>query len=114
MFYGGFKWVESTMNGLNDLDETAPIGRIYEVDISYSRHLHDEDSDLPFLPNNSIPAGFKLLKLMATFEKKERYVVHYHNHQQAIKHGLIVEKVNIIIIIIITTLLFIIYYRCIE
>jgi len=95
MPYGGFKWVEPTLNGLNDLDETAPIGRMYEVDISYPSYLHDEDNDLPFLPNNSIPAGSKIQKLMATFEKKERYVVHYHNLKQAIKHGLIVEKVNI-------------------
>ncbi|CAI6375722.1 unnamed protein product [Macrosiphum euphorbiae] len=34
---------------------------------------------------------------MATFEKKENYIVHYRNLQQAIKNGLIVEKVHRVI-----------------
>lgn len=95
MPYGGFNWVEPTLNGLNDLDDTSPIGRIYEVDVSYPKELHDKHNDLPFLPQNSIPRGSKVRKLMATFEKKENYVIHYRNLQQAIKNGLIVEKVNI-------------------
>ncbi|XP_025421129.1 uncharacterized protein LOC112691190 [Sipha flava] len=53
--YGEFKWVEPSLNGLNDLNDTSEIGRIYEVDISYPQHLHDEHNDLPFLPYNGIP-----------------------------------------------------------
>ena len=98
MPYGGFNWVEPTMNGLNDLDDTSPIGRVYEVDVSYPRHLHNDHNDLPFLPQNSVPRGSKVRKLMATFEKKENYIIHYRNRQQAIKNGLIVEKVNICIL----------------
>jgi len=99
MPYGGFRWVETTLNGLDELDETSPIGRLYEVDITYPQHLHDLHNDLPFLPDNKVPPRSKIQKLMATFDMKERYVVHYRNLQQAIKHGLIVEKVNIIIIL---------------
>jgi len=98
MPYGGFNWVEPTLNGLNDLDDTSPIGRVYEVDVSYPRHLHDKHNDLPFLPQNSVPRGSKVRKLMATFEKKENYIIHYRNLQQAIKNGLIVERVNICIL----------------
>ncbi|CAI6372576.1 unnamed protein product [Macrosiphum euphorbiae] len=97
MPYGGFNWVEPTLNGLNDLDDTSPIGRVYEVDVSYPRHLHNGHNDLPFLPQNSVPRGSKVRKLMATFEKKENYIVHYRNLQQAIKNGLIVEKVHRVI-----------------
>lgn len=100
MPYGGFKWEEATLRGLNDLDETAPVGRMYEVDITYPEHLHDAHNDLPLLPENSVPIGSKIQKLMATFEKKERYVVHYRNLQQALSHGLIVEKVNIFILFV--------------
>jgi hypothetical protein len=114
MPYGGFKWIESTLDGLFDLDETSPIGRIYEVDITYPKHLHDNHNDLPFLPNNSIPVGSKVGKLMATFERKERYVVHYRNLKQAIKNGLIVEKVNISILFHILFLLLLLLFRCIE
>lgn len=96
MPYGGFKWVNPSLNGLADLNATSPIGRIYEVDITYPKELHDKHNDLPFLPQNSIPPGSKVQKLMATFKPKKNYVVHYRNLQQALNNGLIVEKVNII------------------
>ncbi|XP_050062454.1 uncharacterized protein LOC126552021 [Aphis gossypii] len=97
MPYGGFNWVEPTLNGLDDLDDTSPIGRVYEVDVTYPQHLHNEHNDLPFLPQNSMPSGSKVRKLMATFEKKDNYIIHYRNLQQAIKNGLIVEKVHRVI-----------------
>jgi len=95
MPYANFKWVKPELDGLDDLDETSPIGRIYEVDVSYPENLHDEHNDLPFLPQNGIPTGSKVKKLMATFERKTNYIIHYRNLQQAIANGLIVEKVNI-------------------
>jgi hypothetical protein len=91
--FSGFKWVEAKLDGLNDLDETSHIGRIYEVDVRYPVELHDQHNDFPFLPQNGIPAGSKVKKLMATFESKKNYVVHYRILQQAIKNGLTVEKV---------------------
>ncbi|XP_029344604.1 uncharacterized protein LOC115033910 [Acyrthosiphon pisum] len=97
MPYGGFNWVEPTLNGLNDLDATSPIDRVYEVDVSYPPRLHSIHNDLPFLPQNSVPRGSKVRKLMATFEKKENHIIHYRNLQQAIKNGLIVEKVHRVI-----------------
>lgn len=60
MPYGGFKWVEPTLRDLNDLDNSSPIGRIYEVDITFPEQLHDHHNDLPFLPQNSIPVGSKV------------------------------------------------------
>lgn len=100
MPYGGFKWVEPTLYGLNDMSDTSLIGRIYEVDISYPQKLHDKHNDLPFLPQNSIPPNSKVKKLMATLQPKKNYIVHYRNLQQAIKNGLKVEKVRIYFITI--------------
>ncbi|XP_060871186.1 uncharacterized protein LOC132945457 [Metopolophium dirhodum] len=97
MPYGGFNWVEPTLNGLDDLNDTSPIRRVYEVDVTYPQKLHDKHNDLPFLPNSGIPRGSKVRKLMTTFEKKENYIIHYRNLQQAIKNGLIVEKVHRVI-----------------
>ncbi|XP_026819595.2 uncharacterized protein LOC113558329 [Rhopalosiphum maidis] len=34
MPYGGFNWVEPTLNGLDDLEDTSAIRRVYEVDVS--------------------------------------------------------------------------------
>ncbi|KAL4152904.1 hypothetical protein QTP88_000737 [Uroleucon formosanum] len=87
MPFGGFKWVEAKLDELNSLDDTSPIGRMYEVDVTYPLDLHDKHNDLPFLPENCIPEGSKVKKLMATFESKKNYVVHYRSLQQAIKYG---------------------------
>lgn len=57
---GGFEWVKPNLDGLDGMDGISPQGRVYEVDISYPAHLHDDHSDLPFLPTNSIPAGSKV------------------------------------------------------
>jgi len=84
---GGLNWVEPTMNVLN---ETSPIGRVYEVYVTYPKELHDKHNDLPFPPQNSIPRGSKIHKLMGTFEEKKNYIIHYRNLKQAIKNGLIV------------------------
>ncbi|XP_025199346.1 uncharacterized protein LOC112597488 [Melanaphis sacchari] len=79
MPHGGFKWVEPAIRGLNNLHDKSPIGRIYEVDISYPSVLHDKHNELPFLSKNSIPPGSKVKKLMATLESKKNYVIHYRN-----------------------------------
>lgn len=34
MPYGGFKWVEPTLDGLEEMMGTSDVGRVYEVDIS--------------------------------------------------------------------------------
>lgn len=94
MPYGGFKWVEPTLDGLDDLTIHSETGRIFEVDIVYPRSLHDIHNDLPFLPNNTTPTGSKVQKLMATFEPKMNYIIHYSNLKQAIANGLVVQKVN--------------------
>jgi len=72
MPYGGFKWVEPKLKGLNDLNDISPIGRIYEVDINYPKELHDKHNDLPFLPQNGIPAGSKVIKLIGTLQSKKK------------------------------------------
>lgn len=95
MPYGGFKWVEPTLDGLHELTNTSATGRVYEVNIVYPSTLHNSHNSLPFLPDNSIPTGSKVQKLMATFEPKMNYIVHYSNLQQAIANGLVVQKVNI-------------------
>ncbi|KAL4091251.1 hypothetical protein QTP88_025973 [Uroleucon formosanum] len=94
MPYGDFKWVEPKLDGLDALTPTSDIGRVYEVDISYPNELHDSHNDLPFLPENKIPPGSKVKKLMATLHSKKNYVIHYRNLQQAIANGIIVEKVH--------------------
>ncbi|VVC38048.1 DNA polymerase, palm domain [Cinara cedri] len=42
MPHDGLKWIELTLDGLDELDYTSPIGRVYEVDIEYPENLHLE------------------------------------------------------------------------
>lgn len=99
MPYGEFRWYSGNLNvalaQLEGMEETDKLGRIYEVDISYPQGLHDVHNDLPFLPFASIPHTSRVRKLMATFEDKKNYIVHYVNLKQAIANGLIVDKVCI-------------------
>ncbi|KAL4107208.1 hypothetical protein QTP88_017591 [Uroleucon formosanum] len=76
MPYGDFNWVESNLNGLSEMPPMSGRGRVYEVDISYPQHLHDQHSNLPLLPQNGIPPGSEVKKLMATFHQKRNYIVH--------------------------------------
>lgn len=100
MPHGGFAWYpgnpDTALAQIERMTETDDVGMIYEVDISYPQNLHDAHNDLPFLPFASIPPGSRVPKLMVTFEKKEKYVVHYLNLKQAIANGLIVDKVRIL------------------
>ncbi|XP_025414873.1 uncharacterized protein LOC112686684 isoform X2 [Sipha flava] len=94
MSYGGFKWVESTLDGLETLTYTSEIDRIFEVDISYPKELHDMLNDIPFLLQNSIPPGSKNKKLMATLHHKKNYIIYYNNLQQAIENGLLYSLIS--------------------
>jgi len=91
MSSGGFKWVEPIFYGLDDLDDDSPIGRVYEVDITYPEELHEKHNDLPFLPMNGIPPDSEVKKLKTTFKRKTNYIIHYRTLKQVI-----IEKVYIL------------------
>ena len=62
------------------------IGNFFEVDIKYSRELHDLHSHLPFLRKNM--KINKCNKLVCNLYNKKNYVVDVRSLKQALKHGL--------------------------
>ena len=90
-----FKWVNDlenfTCEFIKNYDEDDDIGYLLEVDIEYSKNLHESHRDLPFL-------SIKKDKLLATLENKENYVVHITALKQALNHGLIFKKVHRVIL----------------
>ncbi|XP_071651462.1 uncharacterized protein [Temnothorax longispinosus] len=93
--YADFRWVKN----ISDFDVTtvaldSPTGYILEVDLEYPQYLHDAHSDLPFCPTRDKPPGKRQDKLLATLYDKKHYIIHYHNLQQCIRHGLRVTKIH--------------------
>eukprot|EP00102_Acyrthosiphon_pisum_P017244 XP_008188546.1 PREDICTED: uncharacterized protein LOC103310883 [Acyrthosiphon pisum] len=96
----GFKWyegnldVENILKLLESSNEKSKIGFSLEVDVLYPQSLHDEHNELPYLPERMVPPGSKIKKLIANLQHKKKYVVHYMALKQALKAGLILEKVH--------------------
>ena len=93
-----FAWVLDTHTWtqeiIENLRDDADVGYMYEVDISYPKEIHDAQADYPMCPELATPPGGKTPKLLATLNKKERYVLHYRNLKQALKHGIKLEKIH--------------------
>ena len=93
----GFKWCEKpdrfTADKINKLpDLYVDKGYILEVNVSYPKELHDEHNNLPFLPERKTVN--KVEKLVPCLSDKNNYVVHIRTLNQALEHGLILEKVH--------------------
>ncbi|XP_036146043.1 uncharacterized protein LOC118646698 [Monomorium pharaonis] len=93
--YAKFQWVEDILNfNVNTIAPDLPTGYILEVDLEYPQNLHDAHADLPFCPTHDKPPGTREEKLLATVCDKKRYIIHYRNLQQCMRHGLRVIQIH--------------------
>jgi len=93
--YAKFQWVDDIANfNVMSIASESAIGYLLEVDIEYPRNLHDTHTDLPFCPVRDKPPGKRDEKLLATLDDKQRYIIHYRNLQQCVRHGLRVTKIH--------------------
>ena len=76
-----FKWIE-----LSELENWGNHSCILEVDLEYSRSLHDLHSDYPLAPEQ-IEVN-KVKKLIPNPCNKEKYILHYENLKQYLSLGL--------------------------
>ena len=94
-----FKWIndvtETDEEFIKNYNEDSDKGYILEVDVKYSRKLHDLHSDLPFLPKRM--KIDKCKKLVCNLLNKKKYTVHIRSLKQALNHGLKLKKVHRII-----------------
>ena len=94
-----FKWIndvtETDEEFIKNYNEDSDKGYILEVDVKYSRKLHDLHSDLPFLPKRM--KIDKCKKLLCNLLNKKKYTVHIRSLKQALNHGLKLKKVHRII-----------------
>ena len=103
----GFKWTDTSETSalarnniineefIKNYSENDKKGYILEVDIKYSKKLHDLHSDLPFLPERMERSKCK--KLVCNLYNKKKYVVHINPLKQALNHRLKFKKIHRII-----------------
>ena len=95
----GSKWKKNTLNFNEDFiknyNEDSDKVHIFEVDVEYSKILHDFHSDLPLLPER-----MKINKcnmLVCNLYDKNNYAVNISSLKLALYHGLILKTLRRVI-----------------
>ena len=89
---GGFRWVDVSLDEINELVNHKDHGYLLEVDVAYPRELHDYHNDLPFMCGRMKINGVE--KLVPNLYYKKRYVIYIRALKQALDHGLVLEKIH--------------------
>ena len=89
---GGFRWADVHPDEISELVNCSNRGYLLEVDVAYPRELHDYHNDLPFMCGRMTINGVE--KLVSNLCYKKRYVIHIRALDQALKHGLVLEKIH--------------------
>ena len=93
---GGFKWVSDmgrfTSEKIGRLVKHDSKGYLLEVDVKYPEGLHDMHNEILFMCEKM--KINKVEKLVPYLYDKKIYVIYIRALDQALKHGLILEKVH--------------------
>ena len=94
----GFKWLNNDVINeefIKNYNEDNNKGYILELNVKYSKRLHELHSDLLFLSERM--EENKCKKLACNLFNKKKYVVHINSLKQALNHGLKLKKIHRII-----------------
>ena len=89
---GGFRWFDVNPNEISELATQTDKGYILEIDVSYRTELHNPHNDLPFMCGRMEINGVE--KLVPNLRDKRGYVIHIRALAQALKHGLILDRIH--------------------
>ena len=89
---GGFKWADVNPNEISELATRTDKGYLLEVDVSYPKELHNLHNDLPFMCERMEIYGVE--KLVPNLRDKKNYVIHIQALNQALQHGLRLERIH--------------------
>ena len=89
---GKFKWVEVKPNEIRKLVKCTDKGYLLGVNVKYPIELHDSHNDLPFMCERMKINGVE--KLIPNLFNKRKCVIHIRALDQALKHGLILDKIH--------------------
>ena len=88
-----FLWKKAdniTPEKIDELVKKDKRGYLLEVDVEYSKELHENHNELPFLTER-MKIG-RVEKLVPNLKDKKGYVVHIKALDQALKHGLKLKR----------------------
>lgn len=111
---GGYQCISQETRLFFDIDtilnlsDDSETGYIFEVDLHYPKEIHDLHNDFPFCAEKRLLSneatdiiaargqskGNKIEKLLLTLYDKKNYVLHYRMLKLALRHGLVLKKVN--------------------
>ena len=89
---GRFRWVSIEPNKVGKLAARTDKGYLLKVDVSYPRDLHDSHNNLPFMCERLKIGGIE--KLVPNLLNKKNYVIHIQAQNQALAHGLILDRIH--------------------
>ena len=92
---GGFKWVDVNPHEISELASRTDKGYIIEVTVSYPKDLQDSHNDLPFMCKRTEINGVE--KLVPNLRDKKNYVIHIRALNQALQHGLRLDRIHRVI-----------------
>ena len=89
------KGEDFTPEKIDELVKKDKRGYLLEVDVEYSKELHENHNELPFLTER-MKIG-RVENLLPNLKDKKGYLVHIKALDQALKHGLKLRKVHRVI-----------------
>ena len=89
---GRFRWVSIKLNEIGELAARTDKGYLLELDVRYPRELHDSHNNLPFMCERMKIKGVE--KLVPNLHYKKSYVILIRALDQALTHGLILERIH--------------------
>ena len=92
---GGFRWpneVQSLQAEIGELMRSTDKGYLLEVNVSHPAELHDLHNYLPFMCERMKINHVE--KLVPNLYDKRNYIIHIRVLDQALQHGLILEKIH--------------------
>ena len=89
---GGFTWADVHPDEIGELVNHSDRRYLLEVEVFYPNELHDYHNNLPFMCGRMTISGVE--KLVPNLYYKKRYVIHIRALDQALKHGLVLERIH--------------------
>ena len=87
--YMGLNWMNN-----KELENWRDIPCILEVDLKYSKNLHDPHNDYPLAPENIKLPNSTVTKLIPNLGNKKKYIVHHETLKLYESLGLKVTRVR--------------------